>query len=194
MKPAHVHGLLLTGGSSSRMGRDKASLDVGGIPIGLRAAAALAAVADPVLIVGNDIGGGYEVVDDARRGPLAAFAAGAAALRARGHDGAILLLACDMPFVDAELLASIASAIGKADGAIPVAGDRDQPLAACYSVRAAVTAQKLVAGGHSAMRDLIGALRVHRVEIDETALMDVDTPQDLAVARRVRHPRQSGLL
>ncbi|HZI37181.1 MAG TPA: NTP transferase domain-containing protein, partial [Acidimicrobiia bacterium] len=47
-----VAGLLLTGGASRRMGRDKALLEVGGRRLVDRAASVLAAVADPVLEVG----------------------------------------------------------------------------------------------------------------------------------------------
>src|SRR3954468_1318664 len=104
MRPS-VAGLLLPGGASRRMGRDKALLEVGGQRLVDRAATALAAVADPVL----EVGPGWSVLPAVREdppgsGPLAAVVAGAAALRAGGHDGPVIVLAVDMPFVTVELL------------------------------------------------------------------------------------------
>ena len=48
-------GAVLTGGRSSRMGRDKATLPVDGVPMAARVADALRrAGAEPVLAVGGD--------------------------------------------------------------------------------------------------------------------------------------------
>src|SRR5918912_556717 len=98
-------GLLLTGGASRRMGTDKALIEVGGQRLVDRAADVLSAVADPVV----EVGPGWSHLPAVREdppgsGPLAALAAGAAALRAAGHDGPVLVLAVDMHRVPAELL------------------------------------------------------------------------------------------
>jgi molybdopterin-guanine dinucleotide biosynthesis protein A len=171
------------------MGQDKAMLEVGGTPIALRAAAALAAVASPIVVVGAGVGGAYEVVSDDRRGPLAAFVAGAERLR---REDPVLLLACDVPFASPALLAFIAESLGDADAAVPVAGGRDQPLAACYGPSAVRVARDVLSDGRSAMRDLLRVLRVTRISETEwaavakpEALMDVDTPEDLARARGI---------
>src|SRR5438093_7464181 len=108
--PATVAGLLLTGGASRRMGRDKALIEVGGQRLVDRAAAALKAVADPVL----EVGPGWSALPSVREdppgsGPLAAVAAGAGALRAAGHHGPVIVLAVDMPFVTVDLLRLLAT-------------------------------------------------------------------------------------
>lgn len=173
------------------MGADKSMLDVGGLPLAVRAARALAVIARPVLAVGGEAGTRLEAVADPGEGPLAAFAAGAEALSARGCAGPVLLVACDLPFVTAELLAHLWRALGDAGAAVPVAGGREQPLAACYAPRARDLARRLVAEGRRAMRDLLGALDVRLLPEREwsrvapaEALMDVDTPGDLEAARR----------
>lgn len=157
-------------------------------------ARALAVVARPALAVGEEAGTGLEAVPDPRRGPLAAFVAGADALAARGAAGPVLLVACDLPFVTARLLAFVARALreSEADAAVPVLGGRDQPLAACYAPRAAAVARTLTAEGHDAMRDLLAAIDVRRLPEEEwahvaspDALLDVDTPEDLEAARRI---------
>ncbi|MGH3113077.1 MAG: molybdenum cofactor guanylyltransferase [Gaiellaceae bacterium] len=190
MKPA---GLLLTGGTSRRLGRDKASAELGGRSLAVRAAEALASTASPVLAVGHSAGTNLETISDAREGPLAALVAGADALAGRGSRGPLILLAADMPFVSAALLDRLIAALGDADAALPVAEGRDQPLCACYARSAIEVARRLVVEGGRAMFELVDALpAVVRVPEDEWsriappyALLDVDSPEDLAAAERI---------
>src|SRR5687767_7248553 len=186
-----VAGLLLTGGASRRMGRDKALLEVGGRRLVDRAASVLAAVADPVL----EVGPGWSELAAVREdppgsGPLAALSAGAAGLRAAGHTGPVLVLAVDMPRVGEELLRFLAERPGTAT-AVPRAGGHPQPMCARYGpdVLAAVD-ERLAAGGRS-LRDLLESLAVDGVvawvEAGEwepvagpEAFADVDTPEDLS--------------
>lgn len=174
------------------MGADKTRLEIGGIGVAARAARALAIVARPSLAVGEEAGTGLEAVPDPRRGPLVAFATGLGALAGRGCRGPVLLVACDLPFVTAALLAHLAHTLGDADAAVPVLDGRDQPLAACYAPRAAAVACDLVSEGKTAMRDLIAAIETHRLPEEEWAhvaspdvLLDVDTPEDFEAARRI---------
>jgi molybdopterin-guanine dinucleotide biosynthesis protein A len=175
------------------MRRDKATIDFGGEPLAKRVARVLAQVAYPLLAVGNEAGSGLETIDDPREGPLVAFVAGADALRARGHDGAVLLVACDLPFMSPGLLAFVAASLGDGhDAAVPILRGREQPLAACYAPPALAAARALVHGGANAMRDLLRALDVRRVEEDEwtraappRSLADVDTRAALLRARIV---------
>lgn len=193
MKPVHPAGLLLTGGASRRMGRDKSQLDVGGVGLAARVARVLGQVAYPVLAVGPEAGTGLFSVEDVREGPLAAFAAGMGALAVRGHDGPALLVACDLPLIEAPLLRFLADSLGAADAVVPVVQGRDQPLCACYAPRAASVAARLAGAGSLAMRDLLDALdAVKRVPENEwdhiapaRALLDVDTPDQLDDVRRI---------
>ena len=192
MQPIHPHGLLLTGGRSTRAGTDKATLLVEGVTLASRTARALSEVAEPVLVVGPDAGLGFETVDDPRRGPLVAFVWGAEALRARSHAGPILLVACDLPFVTPGLLAFVAGSVGDAHAAVPTVEGWDQPLAACYAHDATRIARDVVDAGAESMRELLDALDVRRLPESEwagvaaaTALIDVDTPADLEMARRM---------
>lgn len=165
------------------MGEDKALLPLGGEPMAARVARALRSVAYPVLAVGMEAGTGLDAIADPREGPLVALVAGADALRARGHEGPVLALACDLPFVTAGALGVIAASLGDADAAVPVEGGRDQSLCACYAPAALDAARALVASERRAMRDLLAAVRVRRLALD-AALGDVDTPDEYARARR----------
>ncbi|MGH2660413.1 MAG: molybdenum cofactor guanylyltransferase, partial [Actinomycetota bacterium] len=108
-----VAALLLTGGSSRRMGTDKARLMVDGCSLAERAAEALAVVCDPVL----EVGPGHTALPAVREdppgsGPLAALGAGWAALSAAGHRGPVVVLAVDMPYVTPDLLRLLAERPG----------------------------------------------------------------------------------
>lgn len=181
------------------MRRDKATIELGGVPLAVRVARALAQVAYPVLAVGNEAETGLPVVDDPRQGPLVAFAAGAAELRARGHGGSILLVACDLPLIEAALLEFVAQSLGDADVALPVLDDRDQQLCACYSRRAADRAAVLVADGARSIRDLLDVVDVRRLSEGQwtkaapaIALWDVDDPEDLEAIRRSQTSDETG--
>jgi molybdenum cofactor guanylyltransferase len=174
------------------MRRDKATLDFGGVPLAVRVARALVQIAYPVLAVGIEAGTGLEVVDDPREGPLVAFVKGAEALRARGHHGNILLVACDVPFVEPALLAHIARSLEEEDAVIPVVRGRDQPLVGCYSPVAFGIARWLVDDEVDAMRDLLRIINVRRLPEEEWdhiapswSLADLDTPGALLRARRI---------
>ena len=91
-------GLILTGGASSRMGRDKAALEIGGIrAIDRLAALAKAAGAAGVSTVGGRDWGYPHVVDaTAFGGPVGGVTAGAAFLEEQGCQ-TILAFAVDAP-------------------------------------------------------------------------------------------------
>lgn len=172
-----IPGLLLTGGTSSRMGQPKAVLERDGETLAGRSARLLQRVCDPVV----EIGPGYTMLtrvdeDPPGRGPLAALVAGADAVPGTGP---VLLLACDLPFVTEGLLARIASWPGP-DSVVPL--DRDgvvQPVCARYSPAALDLARELLATGERSLRSLLRGPGVTRLDdIDGRELVDVDTPAE----------------
>lgn len=184
-----VAGLLLTGGASTRMGRDKATLLIDGVTMAAGVARALCAVADPVLVVGHKAGTGLETVEDPRDGPLVALACGRRALLEHGLDVPALVVACDLPFVTREVLGYVASAGAAADAdiAVPMLDGRQQSLCAWYAPAALDAAVRLTAIGGRSMKALVAShFRVFRITQDEwsliagdDALRDIDSPADL---------------
>jgi molybdopterin-guanine dinucleotide biosynthesis protein A len=169
------------------MGRDKAELLVAGERLADRAARVLQAVCDPVLEIGPGRSA-LEAVgdDDPHTGPLAALVTGAGALRTRGYEGPVLLLAVDLPFVGTQLLELLVKH-PSADSVVPLAGRMRQSCCARYAPAALAAAADLVERGERAMHALLSAVPV--VEITEPewravapaeALADLDTPEDLA--------------
>ena len=131
-------GAVLAGGASSRMGDDKAFIAVGGVPMVIRAVAALrAAGADPVAVVGGDgprlQGLGLSHISDRYpgEGPLGGI------ITALGAAGAplVMILSCDLTEPSPQAVAAVldhAAAVEAADVAAPVVGGRRQWLHAAW--------------------------------------------------------------
>lgn len=192
-----VHGVLLTGGSSARMGTPKALLEISGETLAKRASRALGTVADPVVAVGIDARLGLEQVEDPQRGPLWALRAGWDRLEEMGCKGPVLLMGCDLPLVNAGLLALLAEQLDGYAAAVPVVEGRPQPVAACYGPDAGEVLNKMRsrsdpgAGRSGSMADMLRRISVNLVFPDawhlvapDYALLDVNTPEELEQARR----------
>ena len=182
-----VAGLLLTGGTSRRLGTDKARLVLHGETLAVRAARTLGAVCDPVIEVGSGATGLPIVCEQpAGGGPLAALAAGGEALRERGHGGSAIVLAVDFPNVTEALLEWLRDWCGEPT---VVPRDRGSLQIACarYGGDALLAAQSLVFGGVRALRALLDVVEVdvvseavwHTIAAPDSFL-DVDTPADAA--------------
>ncbi len=165
------------------MGRDKATIVVGGASLAERCAAVLRAVAKPVLTIGGEAGTGLEDVGDPREGPLVALDAGMRALMRAGHDGPVFVLACDMPLVTAGMLHALADHRRGADAVVPIADGRLQPLCAVYGASARDVIARCVESGARSMRDALAAMRIEIVPAEALgepqAFTDLDTPQDV---------------
>ena len=189
-------GLLLTGGASTRMGRDKATLMLGGETLAARAARVLIAATDSAYVVGPGSGSGLERLADRGEGPLAAIADAWTSIGSSRP--AVLVLACDIPGIEGALLKAIAARLQGNDAVVPVANGRDQPLCAAYSADALDAAVRLVDRGERSMRALLASLgRVDRMaeevwgSSDPSTLDDVDTPAhwEAALDRLSEPPR-----
>lgn len=179
---------MLTGGTSRRLGFDKAELRLGDERLADRAARVLLEVCNPALEVGPGRSP-LPVVREASpgEGPLVALVAGAEALRATGTEGPVLLLAVDLPFVESPLLEWLASRPGSGTVVPTDAGGEPQPCCARYGAGALETAARLVATGKRSLRALLEATPIEVVGPDQwrqaaepNALDDADTPEDVA--------------
>jgi molybdenum cofactor guanylyltransferase len=179
----HLPAVLLTGGQSRRMGRDKATLVLNGEPLAARAARVLSEVCDPVVEVGHGVTTLRAVRENpAGSGPLAALLAGVDALETTGP---VMLLACDMPFVEAPLLRVLADWPGS-DSVIPLIGMRAQYGCARYGPEWLAAALESRRAGNSSFKRVDDAFCTYVGESKwlphaaPHALDDIDTPEDLA--------------
>ena len=149
----------------------------------------LGEVGDPLIEVGPGYGEGPWVCENPPgAGPLAALGAGASALAAEGFGGAALVLAVDLPGVDAALLAWLVEHPAPAT-VVPIVDGMPQTLCARYGRDALDAVPVLLATGERSLRALLAAVPVHEAQIDEwgsvttaAAFADVDTPEAAARA------------
>lgn len=188
-----VAGLLVTGGRSSRMGRDKATMRLsrGGPTFASNAGRCLrdGVAPEPALEVGPGASGLPTAADfgveDPQTGPLTAVVAGAEALRRSGFCGPVVVLATDLPLATVELVSFLAG-FPRPGSVVPVVGGRMQPLAARWSEADLETARRLAALGERSVRAVFrdaGSLldeTVWRDFVPGSVFSDVDEPGDLA--------------
>ena len=185
---ANVSAALLTGGASSRMGEDKARLEIAGQSAAVRLAGRLAALFEDVLLVGGEPPAdapGRRVADGA--GPRSALRGLVAALAAARSER-VVVLATDLLGVTPELLLALVAA-PEADVVAPRSARGPEPLCALYRREPVLAeARRRLDAGRLALHELLAALRVHWLEGDDLAALDpagaalanVNTPDELA--------------
>jgi molybdopterin-guanine dinucleotide biosynthesis protein A len=192
-EPLEVGAIVLAGGTSQRMaGGDKLDAEVGGEPILARVvAAACAAGARRVVVVGPTrpgVDATFLQEDPPGGGPAAGLAAGLAVV----DEPLVLVLAGDLPFVDAESLRTLLDAAWHVPGAVAVDED-DQPqwLLGAWVRRALANRIAMVGAGSltgRSVRSFLEPLEPARVRLAAGSgpppWFDCDTPDDLARARR----------
>ncbi len=183
---APFSGVVLCGGASRRMGRDKALVPVRGVPMARRVADALAAAgAREVLAVGGDLDALAGVGLDARPdawpgdGPLPAT------LTALGLAGEaiVVVLACDLVAPDpAAVTAVVATLAGAPDAEVAVPADQGH-LQWTHAAWRATARQRLLAAWEAGARSLRrAAATLPRIEVEGLpagSLADADRPEDL---------------
>ena len=134
-----MSGLVLAGGASRRMGRDKAQILFDSEPLVIRAVRILARVCTDVVVASGD---GHRLdhlgvtqVADALpgAGPLAGIAAG---LESARHD-LVAVIAVDMPAASPAVLALLAGLWRGEAAVVPVVAGRWEPLHAVWARSAA---------------------------------------------------------
>jgi molybdopterin-guanine dinucleotide biosynthesis protein A len=130
-----VGGVVLCGGQSSRMGRPKAWLPVGGETMLGRVVRLLGGVVSPIVVVaapGQDVPPlppDVEVVRDPEQGhgPLQGLAVGLAALRGRAD--AAYASSCDVPLLRPAFVRRMVELLGDHAVCVPDVGGYRHPLA-----------------------------------------------------------------
>jgi molybdenum cofactor guanylyltransferase len=210
-----VAGVVLAGGTSSRMGRDKAGLEWQGSTLLAHTCTTLRRCVDgPVVVVRSSgqvlpvLPDGVVVTDDPRLelGPLQGLAAGLAV--ARGAAEVAFVCATDLPLLAPAVVRRVVAGLaGPADPAdlpwevvMPVVAGEWQPLAAAYRTELAEAAEAEVAAGRLSVRRFAGARRVRLLTEDELladaavaaedgglqSFVNVNDEQQLARARAAR--------
>lgn len=184
-----VTGVILAGGASSRMGRNKALLKIGGQFLVERVYAGIAALFHDVILVTNtpDI---YAFIPCPKvldiypgAGSIAGLHAG---LDASGTEH-IFAVACDMPFLNAELIRFLCNDAEEYDAVVPVdRSGRLEPLHALYAKTALIAMQESIELGDRSIVNLLDRVTTRMVPNDlfqyipgaEESFRNLNTPEE----------------
>jgi molybdopterin-guanine dinucleotide biosynthesis protein A len=185
-------GFVLAGGTSSRMGTDKAFLEFQGQTLLERALAVIGRVCPSAAIVGDP--GRFSnygaVVEDVYPGcgPLAGIHGALTSSSAELN----LMLAVDLPFVSESLLSCLFSAAEESSAivTVPRMGKGFQPLCAVYRPEFADVADLALQAGKYKIDTLFGGLAIRVIEegelekagFSERNFFNVNTPADRRTA------------
>jgi molybdopterin-guanine dinucleotide biosynthesis protein A len=186
-----IAGVILAGGRSRRMGRDKAGVVLAGRPLLAHALAILRPQVDVLAVNANgplpdEDPAGLVVLPDGRPdfpGPLAGIEAALVFGRSAGA-ALVATIPVDAPFLPGDLVARLASALTPGDLAAVAATEEGlHPVAAIWRPQALAILSPSLDEGVRAVRDLLACLPHAVVPFADTgAFANVNTPEDLARA------------
>ena len=168
------------------MGRDKALLEIEGIPMARRVAEVMRlAGCIPVFAVGPArLAAGLDVVSDDHpgEGPLGGILT---ALRAAAP-GPVLVMACDLPWIDAHTVETVLAAAAAEPSEPPprahvfmACAAQREPLCAVWTPAAANELQLVFDAGERAVHRAAAGLVVREVQVRASGLINVNAPHDL---------------
>jgi len=189
-----IGGFVLAGGQSSRMGRDKALLELAGVPLVVRAAVLVESVAGTATVIGHreKFRGVklHAIADDwPGAGPLGGIAT---ALRATEKDWN-LIVACDLPYLTKSWLGFlVARAIAShAEAVVPMNERGAEPLCAMYHKRCESAIWLALDRGTRKVTDCLAGVHVEHIEretwkgFDSEGLLfkNINSPEDYEEAK-----------
>ncbi|HEY5521892.1 MAG TPA: formate dehydrogenase accessory sulfurtransferase FdhD [Desulfuromonadaceae bacterium] len=193
-----VTGFILAGGSSIRMGRNKALLEVDGTPIITRTYRTLAGLFHEVIIVTNsphdyDFLPCRKVPDIY---PDCGSIAGLHSALAHSSTADSFVTACDMPFLDPAIISHLCD-IQKEEGCdavIPFSEGGQEPLHAIYSSDCKDVFEDAIQKGERKILDILGRMNIRQVSHDEvqrfggqaTSFLNVNTPEEYEGVRTIK--------
>lgn len=191
----HITALVLAGGQSTRMGRDKAFVELGGKPLVEWVLDALEPVTRSFVVVTNEpakfsaYAGRARVVQDEppRHGPLAALRTG---LR-NSRDEWVFATSCDAPFVRPAFVQALQRYTRGFDAALPGTPEERWPLTAFYHKRCIAAMDRAVQRGEKKLIAFHPDANVRWVPLEDLrgadpelrSLWNLNTPEELAKAQ-----------
>lgn len=190
--------IILCGGKSTRMGRDKATLPFGsecmlqrvvrlmGQVVPLRNIVVVAATDQdlpplpPEIVIAHDL--------RPERGPLEGLAAGLRAVR--GDIDAVYATSCDVPLLVPAFVRRMFELLEQSEIAVPRDGEFYHPLAAVYRRSVLKYAQALLDSNQLRLRFLFDAARTREIDVEDLRSVDpqldtlknLNTPDDYLAA------------
>lgn len=174
-------GIVLAGGRSTRMGRDKATLPFGPELLVQRIVRILGEVCQPIVVVAAagqvlpKLPAGVLVAIDEQpeRGPLEGLSAGLTLLSAQRPEVTIAFAtSCDVPLLASDFVRSMVDRLGNAQIAMPLEAGFPHPLAAVYRTSVLPHIRQLLAADQLRPVFLLDRVPTARVDVEELRAVD----------------------
>jgi FdhD protein len=172
-----ISGVILAGGESQRMGRDKSLLPIQGARFIDHIYARLSSLFDEVIIVTNS----PELYQDLpcrkvpdiylEQGALAGIHAGLSQVQ----QPRAFVVGCDMPFVSAKIVSKICAHAERGDLILPHSSHGHEPLHALYDKSCLSAIEEVLKAGHKRIMKFFSQVRI--VKIPSVELLPID-PQE----------------
>jgi len=198
--------IILCGGKSSRMGRDKATLPFGSELMLQRVVRIISQVVDPgaIIVVAApnqnlpELPSSVIITRDERpdRGPLEGLAAGLRSMTESAD--AVYATSCDVPLMIPDFVALMFDQLGEHDIAVPYDGQFHHPLAAVYRPHVLSVVQSLLSSNRLRPRFLFDEVKTLEVSVELlrsvdpglSTLMNLNHPEDYQAALASLHISQ----
>jgi len=188
-------GIILAGGKSQRMGKNKAFIDSGGIPLFERVYRVFKEIFSEIIIVANDAGPfeRYEailqmdIISD--KGAIGGLYTGLF----HSSNYHAFCSACDMPLLNPHVIKYMADKRDSYDVIVPKTHDGLHPLHAIYSKRCLNPMRQLFDGGDLRIVNFFHQVRVKYIEEIEIrefdphmrSLINVNTEEEMEAVRKI---------
>lgn len=180
----NITGIILSGGKSSRMGRDKALLSFNGTSFLQHSTNALNPFVTEILIVSNnpehDAFGLKRLPDTIENaGPLAGIYTGLNHSKTEHN----LVLSCDIPLINSIILQKLIDAVDEDSEIIQIESQgKSMPLIALYKKQCEVPFLKLLNDGERKLQYAVNQCKVKHVVLNESESLftqNINTPEEL---------------
>jgi len=186
---SEITGIILAGGKSTRYGRDKALVEIDGIRLIERVIRVMSSIFQRLILITNTPSEynflQLPIYEDLIKGlgPIGGIYTGLEAI----SDEAGFFVACDMPFLNANLVRHIVKVRGDFDAVVPRMGWKIEALHSLYSKRCLPVIQELIDSREYQVIKVFHKTRVRYVDEDEIRSFDpqlrsfynVNIPQEL---------------
>ncbi len=168
MDKKHITGIILAGGKSSRMGTDKGFLMLNNKSFTQHSIDALTPLVSEIIIVSNhdnydtfDLKRVEDLIEDA--GPVAGIYSGLKASKTEYN----LVLSCDIPLINSDVLTRLISGIDNTSEVIQIESiGRKMPLIAVYKKSCETVFKKLLSQGERKLQFAVNQCNVKSISIE----------------------------
>ncbi|UCZ52389.1 molybdenum cofactor guanylyltransferase [Bacillus shivajii] len=189
-----ITGVILAGGKSSRMGKNKALLPVNGMTNIERMKNELEQLTTDVVIAANDKETyqflNKKIISDvyAGKGPLAGIHGSLAESKTKWN----LFIACDMPFFSTDIASYLIEKTrnSKLDGIVPMIDGRIHPLYAVYKTESVTLFEDCLKKDQLRIRDALSQLKVEYVTKEELVDTGINAEEIEKAFYNMNHPEE----